>query len=32
VVKLTDEGFVPKAVFAALAEAYGSATAEPLRH
>jgi hypothetical protein len=32
VVKLTDEGFVPKAVFAALAQAYGSAATEPLPH
>jgi hypothetical protein len=32
VVKLTDQGFVPKAVFAALASAYGSATAEPSPH
>ncbi|MFC0544057.1 hypothetical protein [Kutzneria chonburiensis] len=32
VVKLTDQGFVPKAVFAALASAYGSAATEPLPH
>jgi hypothetical protein len=32
VVKLTDKGFEPKAVFAALARAYGSASAEVLRH
>jgi hypothetical protein len=32
VVKVTDQGLVPKAVFIALAEAYGSAPAEPLPH